>query len=231
MIKSYTGVQSYSCSVVWMCWFGAFLSSIFIFICTIRATWRISQPTGQCLDWTCAASLGVWSNIILKIDVPSLPHNTTVQKYVYLLAIPNCEKTEEKNAVGNSHIERYYWTSLKNKCHNIFGLVLKEVVCQAGLRAEVKSKCSVYRLLRGNEREKEEHECYSCILPGCQGLTILRYLVYFLSEGELLMEIVVSVGLKLEVSGAFLQSLNCYRNRCCFQRTNFAKPNDTKCSP
>lgn len=124
------------------------------------------------------------------------------------------KRQRKKIAVENSHIERYYWTSLKNKCHNIFGLVLKEVVCQAGLRPEVKSKCSVYRLLRGNEREKEEHECYSCILPGCQGLTVLRYLVYFLSEGELLMEIVVSMRWKLKVSGAFLWSLNCYRNRC-----------------
>jgi len=43
-----------------------------------------------------AASLGTWSNRVLKIDVPSLSHNTTVQKYVYLLAIPNCEEREEK---------------------------------------------------------------------------------------------------------------------------------------
>lgn len=50
-----------------------------------------------------------------------------------------------------------------------------------------------------------------------------------LSEGELLMEIIVSR--KLEVFGAFLRSLNCYRNRCYFQRTNFGKPDDTKRSP
>lgn len=132
------------------------LSSIFIFMCT---TQQVSQPAVQCLGWACAASLGIWSNTILKIDVPSLPHNTTVQKYVYLLVFPNCEKREEKNAVGNSHMERYYWASLKKKCHNILFLVLKEVVCQAGLRAEVKLKCSMYTRLRGNEREKEEHEC------------------------------------------------------------------------
>lgn len=89
-------------------------------MCTIRATWQVSQPTVQCLGWACAASSGIWSNAILKIDVPSLPHNTTVQKYVYLLAIPNCERREGKNAVGISNMERYYWTSLKKKCHNIF---------------------------------------------------------------------------------------------------------------
>lgn len=121
-------------------------------MCTIRATWQVSQPAVQCLGWACAASLGIWSSTVLKIDVPSLPHSTTVQKYVYLLAIPNCEK--EKNAGGNSHMEWYCWTSLKKKCHSIFFLVLKEVVCQAGLRAEVKSECSVYRLLRGNEKKR-----------------------------------------------------------------------------
>lgn len=72
-----------------------FLSSIFIFMCTIRATWQVSQPAVQCLGWACAASLGIWSSTVLKIDAPSLPHNTTVQKYVYLLAIPNCEKKKK----------------------------------------------------------------------------------------------------------------------------------------
>jgi len=105
------------------------------------------------------------------------------------------------------------------------------VVCQAGLRAEVKLKCSMYRLLRGNERErerkKEEKECCSCILPGCHSFTVLRYLIYFLSEGELRMKNVVSRELKLGASGAFLWSLNCYRNRCYFQSTNAGKPDDT----
>lgn len=73
-----------------------FLSSIFVFMYIIRATWQVNQPTGQCLGWVCAASFGTWNNRVLKIDVPALPHNTTVQKYVYLLAIPNCEEREEK---------------------------------------------------------------------------------------------------------------------------------------
>lgn len=68
------------------------------------------------------------------------------------------------------------------------------------------------------------------MLPGCQGLTVSRYLIYFLSEEELLMKIVVFGELKLKVFGAFLRSLNCYRNRCYFQRTNFRKPDNTKCS-
>lgn len=45
------------------------------------------------------------------------------------------------------------------------------------------------------------------------------------------MEIVISMELKLKVFGAFLWSLNCYRNRCYFQRTNFGRLDDTKCSP
>lgn len=81
------------------------------------------------------------------------------------------------------------------------------------------------------ERKKEENECCSCILPGCHCLAVLRYLIYFLSERELHMEKVVSMELKLEASGAFLWSLNCYRNRCYFQSINVGKPDDTKCSP
>lgn len=83
----------------------------------------------------------------------------------------------------------------------------------------------------GEEKEKEENECCSCILPGCDCFMILRCLIYFLSEGELRMKNVASIGLKLVVSGASLWSLNCYRNRCYFQSANVAKPDVTKCSP
>lgn len=82
-----------------------------------------------------------------------------------------------------------------------------------------------------NGKEREENECCGCLLPGCSCFRVLKYLIYFLSEGELLMKNVVSMGRKLEVSGASLWSLNCYRKRCYFQSTNVAKPNDTKCSP
>lgn len=151
-------------------------------MCTIRAAWQVSQPTVQCLGWACVASLGIWSNTVLKIDVPSLPRNTTVQKYVYLLAIPNCEKREGKNAVGNSDRKRYYWTSLKEKCHNIFFLVLKEVLCQAGLKAEVKFKCSVYRLLRGNERKRRRTwvlELHSSRVPGPHSFEVFDLLSFW----------------------------------------------------
>lgn len=45
------------------------------------------------------------------------------------------------------------------------------VVCQAGLRAEVKLKCSVYRLLRGNERERERKKKMSAVAASFQGVT------------------------------------------------------------
>lgn len=38
------------------------------------------------------------------------------------------------------------------------------------------------------------------------------------------MKSVVSMELKLEAFGAFLWSLDCYRNRCYFQSTNVEKP-------
>lgn len=60
-------------------------------------------------------------------------------------------------------------TSFKKKCHNISLLVLKEVVCQAGSGAEVRLKCSVYRLLRGNERERKKKT--SAVAVYFQGFT------------------------------------------------------------
>lgn len=128
----------------------------------------------------------------------SLPYPTTqlFKKYVYSLAIPNCERREEKNVVGNTHItQRYNWTVFK-ECHNISSLVLKEVVCQAALRAEVKLKCSVYSLLRGNVREREEDDCCICLLPGCHCLIVTRYLIYLLSEVELHRETIVCLMLR-----------------------------------
>lgn len=62
-------------------------------------------------------------------------------------------------------------TSFKKKCHNISLLVVKEVVCQAGLEAEVKLKCSVYRFLRRNERKKKMSALALCF----QGFTALQF--------------------------------------------------------
>lgn len=56
-------------------------------------------------------------------------------------------------------------------------------------------------------KQGREHECCICILPGYYRFTLLRYCFCFLSEGELHMKNIISVELKLELSGAFLWSL------------------------